>query len=269
MTLAIQKSYISQRTEEYLLSSCTPEVISKALQEKLYILLGTSCSGKSTFCNELSKRLPHVVSLEYDDRLRDITLLFFYKLAPNSFTRVFNALGKSLLHYLDINFKTDFFAKKRCCQLSHLGPHLAVLTSLFKKHAPYLRERTYSSLLEDSKRLTCLGRRVIIHVVGRRGFSKFGPFKPKIVLFHCPLDDVIRRAINRNRRARLEDTPLDYRKIDIVATQYNALFNKNNRFVRPGLREDIKRSTNLKPIFVDASLPTEDSVTNFIKDMTP
>lgn len=206
----------------------SPDKIHSSLKSNLFVLLGTSCSGKTSLSKAICKANPKVIVIEHDGRLRQLVLEFLKNKAQESYEQLYSIFGLSMLHYISCP-EDDLFWKRSFNLLSLHMPHIVKLRELCQKHFKSLHETAYYCILEECKFLACLDFTIIVHVVGNRGLSHFTPLTSKIMLVYCSFSRLGSRIKKRNERAFNDNQPLEMRYISIVFEQFSKLFRAQHR----------------------------------------
>lgn len=191
--------------------------------QQLFILTGTSGSGKSAISAELIKKFTNLVYIHGDALIREECLQIMNELQPHAFTDVYAALGENTAYYVFLHSKKDIFFIKNLAGNPALIQALEVLSRLFVDNKQYMakwQNRIHVRLFKIIQDSLANGHAVLVDMVlDQVGLNRFKQFMPHIINVYVPLKQLLEYTWLRNKRAIKENTLVDFRQPSMVCSQ--------------------------------------------------
>ncbi|MHB9147657.1 MAG: hypothetical protein ACYC2U_04455 [Candidatus Amoebophilus sp.] len=214
--------------------------------QQLFILTGTSGSGKSSISAELIKKFTNLVYIHGDALIREECLQIMNELQPHAFTDVYAALGENTAYYVFLHSKKDIFFIKNLAGNPALIQALEMLSRLFVDNKQYMakwQNRIHVRLFKIIQDSLANGHAVLVDMVlDQVGLNRFKQFMPHVINVYVPLKQLLEYTWLRNKRAIKENTLVDFRQPSMVCSQLGMfVINKSKPNMSHIILEEIRQ----------------------------
>jgi hypothetical protein len=208
-------------------------------QRSLFILMGTSSSGKSSLLEEFARDNRSVILLKTRELWKNMVFDYLRQRNKEAFDSLFQVSGDSLFGFLFCSLDDPIIGRKFKARIDR-ATLLIQLETLQNLSKPYIKEfypKRDFLIPELVRRVLSLGKDVVLdNVPNKQDLSFFSQMNPSIILVYCSFDKLSSRIEKRN----LEDDVLEWRPTLGVYEEFASFF----RSKEPN--ENIKRLGSLK-----------------------
>lgn len=192
-------------------------------QRSLFILMGTSSSGKSSLLEEFERNNQFVILLKTRELWKNMVFDHLRQRNKEAFDSLFQVFGDSLFGFLFCSLDDPIIGRKFRGRVDR-ATLLTQLETLQNLSKPYINEfypKRNFLIPELVRRILSLGKDVVLdNVPNKQDLSLFSQMNPYVVLVYCPFDKLSSRIKRRN----LEDDVLEWRPTLGVYEEFASFF---------------------------------------------